>query len=103
MQRYVVPLRGSGRVEVVAYGMADAEHLVEKEILQRWPTASVEVVGIARVPGSGRIAEEFSADYRVRADVEVDAENAEAARRLALRRLHDALAGTRYHRIEWAK
>jgi len=76
---------------------------VEKEICQRLPEARVEVMGIERVPGSGRIAEEFCAEYRVRAEVEVHAEDAEAARRAALARVRKSLAGSRYQRIEWEK
>jgi hypothetical protein len=88
---------------VVAYGLADAEHLVEKEIRQRLPDATVEVTGIERVPGSGQIAEEFRAEYCVRAAVEAEGEDAASARRAALVHMRERLAGSRYQRIEWEK
>ena len=36
-------VRGAGRVELAAYGLADAEHQVEKELRALWPDAVVEL------------------------------------------------------------
>lgn len=97
---YRVALKGRGHAEVAAYGMADAEHLVEKEIRTAWPGAVVEVLDVART-GTGRIVEEFAVRYRLAGLVQVSAEDPLGARRAALRDLRTRFAGTRHARIEW--
>lgn len=100
--QHVVSLRGAGRVALPAYGLADAEHQVEKEIRAAWPAAAVvEVLDVGRVEGAGRIVEEFAVRYRVRGAVAVAAEGTDDARRAALRVLRDRFTGTRYERIAW--
>jgi len=96
-----VALKGSGRVELAAYGVADAEHQVEKEVRAAWPDARVEVLEVSRAGAQGRIVEEFAVRYRVRGTVTVEAEDAREARRAALRELRGRLAGTRHARIAW--
>ncbi|MDP9349179.1 MAG: hypothetical protein M3P24_08570, partial [Gemmatimonadota bacterium] len=97
-----VRARGRGRVEVPAYGVSDAEHQVEKEILRAWPESRVEVLEIARA-GEARIVEEFRVSYRVEATVRLEAPSREEGRREALRRLRGAFEGTRHRRIEWTR
>lgn len=97
-----VRARGRGRVEVPAYGVADAEHQVEKEILRAWPDARVEVLEIGRA-GASRIVEEFAVAYRVEAVVRVEADAPDEARREALRRLRAAFEGTRHRHVEWTR
>ena len=99
---HAVRAHGRGRVEVPAYGLADAEHQVEKELLRAWPGARVEVLEITRA-GEARIVEEFTVAYRVEATVQVEAPTPEEAWREALRRLREALGGTRFRRIEWTR
>jgi hypothetical protein len=99
---HVVTLKGGARVELAAYGLADAEHQVEKELRAAWPEARVEVLDVSR-RGEGRIVEEFSVRYRVRGTVTVDAEGPAEARTAALRLLRERLAGTRHARIEWER
>ncbi|HWK88396.1 MAG TPA: hypothetical protein VNP72_00325 [Longimicrobium sp.] len=94
-------VRGGGRVELAAYGLADAEHQVEKEIRALWPDAAVEVLEVSRAGGGGRIVEEFAVAYRVRATLAVDADTPADARRSALRTLRDRFEGSRYARIAW--
>ena len=94
-------MRGGGRVELAAYGIADAEHQVEKELGEIWPGARVEIVEVARTEPAPRIVEEFAVRYRLRATVPVDVEAEGDARRAALRLLHERFAGTRYARIAW--
>ncbi|MET0397796.1 MAG: hypothetical protein ABW277_13280 [Longimicrobiaceae bacterium] len=101
--RYTVRAEGRGRAELPAYGLADAEHQVEKEIVRALPVARVEVAEVQRTEAAGRIVEEFRVGYRVLVDVAVDADSADAARREALRRLRAALEGTRHRRIQWVK
>ena len=99
--RHRVALAGRGRAELAAYGMADAEHQVQKELAAVWPGARVDVLGVSRVGAHGHIVEEFAVDYRVTGTLEVDADDAASARPAALRLLRDRLSGTRHARIEW--
>lgn len=101
--RYTVRVEGRGRVEVPAYGLADAEHQVEKEVLQALPEARVDVAEVLRTEAAGRIVEEFAVRYRVYAAPVVEADSADAARREVLRGLRAALEGTRHRRIEWTR
>jgi hypothetical protein len=95
-----VRVRGSGRALVAAYGVADAEHQVEKELSVLLPEAAVEVLEVGRT-GTGRIVEEFAVAYRLRVALAVPAPSPDEARRDALRTLRDRFAGTRYERVAW--
>ena len=99
--RYLVRIRGRGRVEVAAHGLADAEHLAGKEMGRLWPEARVEVVEVARAPGTARIVEEFSLTYRVEATLEIDAASEPEARRAAFRAAREHLAPSRYRHTSW--
>ena len=101
--RFAVGLTGKGRVEVAAYGLADAEHLVEKEIGRLCEGARVAIDQVARHSRASRIAEEFTVGYRVAVTIATEAASEEAARTEALRQARQRFAGTRYHRIEWEK
>ena len=100
--RFEVAVKGGGRAELAAYGIADAEHQAEKEIRAAWPGARVDIVEVARTSPGERIVEEFAIRYRVSGVVVVDpAESADAARRIALRRLRERFDGTRFGRVVW--
>ncbi|HEX9935907.1 MAG TPA: hypothetical protein VGB15_02245 [Longimicrobium sp.] len=100
--RYEVAVKGGGRAELAAYGIADAEHQAEKELRAAWPGARVDVVEVARSSPGERIVEEFAIRYRVSGVVVVeDAESADEARRVALRQLRDRFDGTRFRRVVW--
>jgi hypothetical protein len=99
--RHTIALRGTGRVELAAYGLADAEHQVEKELRALLPDAAVDVLDVARTDEQSRIVEEFRVRYRVRAAVPVEADSADDARKAALRRLRERFAGSRFERIAW--
>lgn len=94
---------GSGRVELAAYGVADAEHQIEKEITRAWPEARVQVTEVGRTAHSGRIVEEFAVGYRVQGTVEVAASSPNEARKQALRELRERFAPTRFARLEWER
>lgn len=95
-------VRGSGRVELPAYGLADAEHQVEKELRALWPdAAAVDVTEVARMDEASRIVEEFRVRYRVRGTVPVTADTDEDARKAALRMMRDRFIGSRFERITW--
>ena len=96
-----IAVRGAGRVELAAYGLADAEHQVEKEVRALWPDASVDVLDVARADERSRIVEESRVRYRVRGALPVDADSAEDARKAALRQLRERFAGSRFERIAW--
>lgn len=100
MQRFAIPIRGAGRVRVAAYGVADAEHLVEKELARAWPEARVSVVQVRR-DGQDRIVEEFEVEYRLTATVHVEADEAGNAKGAAFRRARERLSETRYRLTEW--
>ena len=98
--RFRVRIRGRGRVQIPAYGVADAEHLVEKELRRLWPQAQVRVGNISRA-GDQRIVEEFAVGYLVEGALEVYAPKAEEAPGAAFRQARGMLAGGRYRRTEW--
>jgi hypothetical protein len=99
---YAVAVRGSGQVELAAYGLADAEHQVEKEIRALWPdAAAVDVTDVARMDEASRIVEEFRVRYRVRGLVPVAADTEAEARKVALRMMRDRFIGSRFERITW--
>ena len=96
-----VAVKGSARVELAAYGVADAEHQVEKELRALWPGARIVVLEVARVDPESRIVEAFAIRYQLRGTVPVEAESDDAARRDAFRHLRERFAGTRHARIAW--
>jgi hypothetical protein len=99
---HAVAVRGSGRVELPAYGLADAEHQVEKELRALWPdAAAVDVTDVARMDEASRIVEEFRVRYRVRGTVPVTADREADARKAALRTMRDRFIGSRFERITW--
>jgi hypothetical protein len=99
--RVEVEVNGSGHVTLPAYGVADAEHQVEKEMRAAWPGARVNVLEVARLSPEPRIVEEFAVLYRVRGTVAVEVERLEDGRRAALRLLNERMASTRFARITW--
>ncbi len=101
--RRLVRAEGRGRATLPAYGLADAEHQAEKELLRAWPDARVEVTEVLRAEAAGRIVEEFVVRYRLVATVPTEADTPDEARRDALRRLRAAFEGTRHRRVEWVK
>ena len=95
-------VRGSGRVELPAYGLADAEHQVEKELRALWPDAgAVDVLEVARVDEASRIVEEFRIRYRVRGLVPAVADSEADARKSALRTMRDRFLRSRFAHITW--
>ena len=85
---------------MAAYGIADAEHLVEKELALLWPEATVVIGGISRI-GPARIVEEFRIGYRIRGTVEVEADTPAEAVPAAFRALQQRTSGSRFERTVW--
>lgn len=98
---HAVSVRGAGRVELPAYGLADAEHQVEKELRALWPEAVVEVTDVSRMDPAARIVEEFRITYRVRGVILAPGDTEAEARKAVLRVLRDRFNGTRFERITW--
>ncbi|HET7321069.1 MAG TPA: hypothetical protein VFI96_01120 [Longimicrobiaceae bacterium] len=96
-------VRGRGRVEVAGYGVADAEHLVEKELGTLWPEARIAVLDVARTDPESRIVEEFAVSFTVEGVLRVEGETEEDAARAAFRQARQKLAGSRYERVEWGR
>lgn len=99
--QHLVALRGAGRVELAAYGLADAEHQVEKELRALWPEATIDVLDVARSEGGSRIVEEFRIRYRVQGTVAVTAHTEDDARKSALRVLRERFTGSRFELVTW--
>jgi hypothetical protein len=96
-----VTVRGTGRVVLPAYGLADAEHQVEKELAEAWPGCRVDVLDVARTDDRARIVEEFALRYRVRGTVALAAPTPKEARTAALRSLRERFGGTRFAGVAW--
>ncbi len=101
MPRFEVEIEGRGNVVLPAFGLADAEHRVEKEIVKRLPEARVSIHSVERPPGSSRIVEEFSVTYSLRLRFPVDVADDDEAVPTAFRAVRDVLIGTRYERTRW--
>ncbi|CAN5725439.1 hypothetical protein BH23GEM8_BH23GEM8_22180 [soil metagenome] len=101
MPRFEVEIEGRGTVVLPAFGLADAEHRVEKEIVKRLPEARVSIHSVERPPDSSRIVEELSVTYSLRLRLPVEAADDAEAVPTAFRAVRDALIGTRYERTRW--
>lgn len=101
MSAWRVAVKGTNRVELAAYGVADAEHQVERELRERWPEARVDLLEVARTLPEPRIVEEFAVRYALRGTLTVEAETEDEARRAAFRQLRERFAAGRHERIAW--
>src|SRR5690606_10271600 len=101
--RHTVRVRGRGTVEVAAHGLADAEHLVTKELGRLWPAARVEVLEVRRSAEAPRLVEELAVSFLLDAAVEVDAPSRESAPAAAFRHARERLAGSRYARTAFER
>lgn len=97
-----VQLLGSGRVELAAYGPADAEHRAETDWDRLWPGTAFHVTGVSRAESEPRIVEHFVVTYRVRVGVAVDASDSAAALRAAYRLARERVGGSRFQQIQWS-
>ena len=98
---HAVRLLGRGRVQLAAYGVADAEHQVEKEIAAAWPEAQVGIAEIGRAAHAGRIVEEFAVAYQIRGTLDVESSSPEEARSRALRTVRERFNQTRFRHVAW--
>jgi hypothetical protein len=99
-----VVLHGSGTAEIAAYGVADAEASIAKELTATLPGALVDVREVRRTEPQPRIVEIFVVQYKVKLPVEVATDlKEEDARRQAFRSGRAALKGTRFERTAWER
>ena len=94
-------MTGTGRADVAAYGIADAEMTLEKELSRAWPGATLRIPEVHRTEAVRRIVESFELLYHLTLEVEVDAPDAESARRAARAAARQALRETRFARVVW--
>lgn len=98
---YEIRVRGEGRVQLPAYGLADAEHRVEKELSRLWPGATIRVLDVSRGRDGARIVEEFTVIYRIDGVVNVEVPSPNETLRAAFRRARERLADSRYFHTQW--
>lgn len=99
-----VVIHGTGTVEVAAYGVADAEATVEKELRKLLPGAAVRISEVRRGDPHPRIVEAFEVSYSVRIEMEIVGErNEDAARRRAFMAGRAAVEGSRFGRTTWER
>jgi hypothetical protein len=96
-----VRVQGEGAVRVPGYGLADAEHQVEKELRELWPEASIQILDVGRDGSAPRIVEDFAVRYRVKGEVDIEADDLEEARREAFRQLRTRFTGSRFSTVAW--
>lgn len=97
-----IQLIGSGRVELAAYGTADAEHRVETDWSRLWPGTVLQITAVARTGSESRIVEHFTVAYRVRVELVVDSADSVVALRAAYRSARERIGGSRFHHMEWS-
>ncbi len=99
-----VVIHGTGKAQVAAYGVADAEATVEKEIRNLLPGAAIRISEVRRGDPHPRIVEAFEVSYAVSLRMEIAGERDEdAARRQAFRTGRTALEGSRFGRTIWER
>jgi hypothetical protein len=103
--RWTVRLRGAGSLEVEAVGMGDAEGWLRRAVALVWPELALAVNGIEVLEPDDeeRIARRFRVRYGARAALEVEADDADDARRSALREARARIEGTTLARLEWTQ
>lgn len=96
---------GSGRAEVPAYGIADAEHQLEKELKGVDPAAGIRITQTRRTDLRQRIVEEFELSYLLTVSVVVsrDRESAEEACKAAFAAARQLVEGTRFRGVRWIR
>lgn len=98
-------IRGGGVAEIAAYGIADAEARIEKELKSLLPGAVVRIAEVKRVDGGERIVNDFVVRYSVQVTLPLEPDEgllADAWRR-AFSAARQALAGSRFSMIEWER
>lgn len=98
-----VRVSGRGAVELPGYGVADAEHRLEKELAAALPTATLRIEEIRRRDPAPRIVEEYEIRFRLTATFEVEETDEEKRVRAAFAAGREALRGTRFEKVAWEK
>ncbi len=101
--RYHALLVGSGVASIEAFGSADAEARLEKEVARALPGASLLIRALRRTEETPRIVEGFDAEYLLRVRIDMEGNDEEGARRAAFASARQALSGTRFARVAWER
>lgn len=96
-------VHGRGSVEIPGYGVADAEHRMEKELSSLLPGAIVHVQQIRRTDPQPRIVEAYLIDYGVVVELEVEPNEEGKTDRAAYAAARERVRGSRFERMEWVK
>lgn len=99
--RFRARLTGYGEAAIEAFGSADAEARLEKELARALPGSTLVIRALRRPEDEPRIVETFVAEYLLRSDLEVEGTNEESARRAAFSAARRALSGSRFQRVAW--
>jgi hypothetical protein len=98
---YSATLHGTGFVEIPAYGVADAEARLEKELHRAAPNATIRIDEIRRPEDTTRIVETFAITFRLVLTIEIDVDDPRSAERAAFASGRAVLRGTRFERVAW--
>jgi hypothetical protein len=100
---YLATLHGTGSVEIPAFGVADAEARLEKELHRAAPDAIIRIDEIRRAENTPRIVETFAVTFRLVLAIQLDIDDAGSAERAAFAAVRARLRGTRFARVAWEK
>jgi len=96
-------VQGRGRMEVVAHGVADAEHRAEVGVGRLWPEARITVQGVDRLGGDDRLVSEYAVRYGLTGELICTGESPEALTREAFRQARRKLDGSAFRTVEWMR
>jgi hypothetical protein len=99
---YRYRLTGTGRRQVTAHGLADAEAQVEKEWARSWPEGRLLVRDVTRLEG-GALTAVFEVGYEITVELDVSAGSDDEARREAFRRARSRVQETPFRRAAWER
>lgn len=101
--RVPVRVHGRGAVEIPGYGLADAEHRLEKELKSLLPGGTVQVQQIRRTDPEPRIVESYLISFSVVTDLEVEPSDEGKVERAAYAAARERVRSSRFERVEWVK
>jgi hypothetical protein len=98
---YQGAVRGTGRLEIAAAGIADAEHQLARIVERFCPGCRLTVLEIRRALGESRIAEHFRLYYRLEMGFSIESISPVEARRTAFRHARARAEDTELKMVEW--
>lgn len=98
-----VRVHGRGAVEIPGYGLADAEHRLEKELKTILSGGIVQVQQIRRTDPEPRIVESYLISFSVVIELEVEPVEEGKVERAAYGAARERVRSSRFERVEWVK